>query len=132
MNRETATGTFEVSLTPQSDNASDDPMLARHLIDKTFQGDLEGKSVGQMFSAGTAVSGSAGYVAIEKVQGSLQGRSGSFVLQHNGTMTRGEPRLDLTVVPDSGTGELTGLEGEMTIDIDDGKHSYNLSYSLPG
>src|SRR5437763_9782297 len=123
-----AAGTFEVKLTPQ---ATDDPTLARLTIDKQFHGDLEGTSKGQMLSAATDVKGSAGYVAIERVTGTLQGRSGSFVFQHSGTMTRGAPQLSVTVVPDSGTGELAGLEGKLEIQIEGGKHSYRVEYSLP-
>src|SRR4051794_13256902 len=116
-----AAGTFEVKLTPQ---ATDDPTLARLTIEKQFHGDLEGTSKGQMLSAATDVKGSAGYVAIERVTGTLQRRSGTFVLQHSGTMTRGAPQLSVTVVPDSGTGELAGLEGKLDIQIEGGKHSY--------
>lgn len=124
-----ASGTFEVKLTPQNDNP-EDGTLGRMLIDKQFHGDLEAVSKGQMLSAVTAVKGSAGYVAIEKVSGTLQGRKGTFVLQHNGTMTRGEPQLSVTVVPDSGTDQLTGITGKMTIIIADGRHSYNFEYTL--
>jgi len=99
-------------------------------IDKQFQGDLEATSQGEMLTAGTAVQGSAGYVAIERVSGTLHGRRGTFILQHSGTMTRGAPQLAVTVVPDSGTGELAGLSGRMTITIADGKHSYELEYAL--
>ena len=100
-------------------------------IDKQFHGDLEATSKGQMLTAGTGVKGSAGYVAIEKVSGVLHGRSGTFVLQHTGTMTRGTPQLTITVVPDSGTDQLVGLSGKMTIKIADGKHSYEFEYTLP-
>ncbi len=106
-------------------------MLARMSIDKQFVGDLAATSKGEMLSAGTSVKGSAGYVAIERVVGTLGGRRGSFVLQHNGVMTRGAPQLTITVVPDSGTGALAGLSGTMAIIIADGKHSYELDYSLP-
>ena len=99
-------------------------------IDKQFHGDLEGAGKGEMLSAGTVVKGSAGYVAIERVTGKLQGRSGSFVLQHTGTMTRGVPQLSVTVVPDSGTGELTGIAGKLNIIIADGKHSFDFEYTL--
>ena len=99
-------------------------------IDKQFHGDLEATSKGEMLSAVGAVKGSAGYVAIEKVTGKLRGRSGSFVLQHTGTMTRGAPQLSITVVPDSGTGDLVGLTGQMTIHIEAGKHSYEFEYTL--
>jgi hypothetical protein len=124
-----ATGTFDVKLTPQDDK-SDDATLARMTIEKQFHGDLEGSSKGQMLTAATSVKNSAGYVAIEKVTGTLHGRSGSFILQHNATMNRGAPQLSLTVVPDSGTGQLTGITGSMTIKIDNGKHSYGFDYTL--
>jgi hypothetical protein len=99
-------------------------------IDKQFRGDLEATSKGEMLMAGTSVKGSAGYVAIEHVSGSLHGRTGGFVLQHSSTMNRGAPQQSVTVVPDSGTGELEGLAGKMTIDIADGKHSYEFEYTL--
>jgi len=130
-----ASGTFEVKLTPQDDRSQDskpeDATLGRMTIDKQFHGDLEAVSKGQMLTAGTTVNGSAGYVAIERVSGTLHGRSGSFALQHSGVMTRGEPQLTITVVPDSGDGQLTGLAGKMTIKIADGKHSYDFEYTLP-
>lgn len=107
-----------------------DARLGRLSIGKQFQGDLEATSKGEMLTAGTPVKGSAGYVAIELVTGKLHGRSGSFVLQHTGTMDRGEPSLTVTVVPDSGTEELTGLSGKMAINIADGKHSYQFEYTL--
>jgi hypothetical protein len=127
-----ATGTFDVKLHPQplSDPGAD-ATLGRLSIDKQFHGDLKGSSKGEMLSAGTAVKGSAGYVAIERVTGTLDNRPGSFVLQHSGTMTRGEPALSVTVVPDSGTGQLTGLTGRMAIKIDGGVHSYEFDYTLP-
>jgi hypothetical protein len=128
-----ARGTFEVKLAPQpKDDYADGATLARLTIDKQFRGDLTGTSKGQMLSAGTPVKGSAGYVAIEQVTGTLAGRSGTFVFQHSGTMNRGAATLVLTVVPDSGTGELTGLTGSMAIDIANGKHSYDFQYALPG
>jgi len=99
-------------------------------IDKQFHGDLEASSKGQMLAAMTEVQGSAGYVAMERVSGTLQGRKGTFALQHSGTMTRGTPQLSVTVVPDSGTGQLVGLAGKMTINIADGKHSYDFEYTL--
>lgn len=125
-----ANGPFEVKLTPQAQEPEDDATLGRMTIDKQFQGDLEATSKGQMLTAGTNVKGSAGYVAIEKVSGVLNGRSGTFVLQHTGTMTRGAPQLTITVVPDSGTDQLVGLAGKMTIHRADGKHSYEFEYSL--
>ena len=124
-----ASGTFEVKLSPQDDK-SEDAKLGRMIIDKQFHGDLDATSKGQMLSAMTDVQGSAGYVAIEKVSGTLQGRQGSFVLQHSATMTRGEPQLSIIVVPDSGTSELAGLAGKMTIKIADGKHFYEFEYTL--
>jgi len=129
MNR--VTGTFEVKLNPQplADKTAD-ATLGRMSIEKQFHGDLEAASKGEMLSAGTGVKGSAGYVAIERVSGTLQGRSGVFVLQHSGTMTRGAAQLSVAVVPDSGTGELTGLAGTMAINIVDGKHFYDFDYTI--
>ncbi len=126
-----ARGTFEVKLTPQADESAAGAGLARMTLDKRFHGDLEAASQGQMLSAGTAVQGSAGYVALERVSGALHGRTGTFVLQHHGLMDRGAPRLTITVVPDSGTGELAGLTGTMGIEIADGKHSYDFEHTLP-
>ena len=128
-----AGGTFEVQLNPQKpDNKeAERANLGRMSIDKQFHGELEGTSKGEMLSAGTEVTGSAGYVAIERVSGTLRGRSGTFLLQHSGTMTRGAPQMSVTVVPDSGTGQLAGLAGKMTIEITDGKHSYEFDYTLP-
>jgi hypothetical protein len=126
-----ATGPFEVKLSPQTD-ANSDSGIARMTIDKQFHGELEATSVGQMLSAMGSVKGSAGYVAIEKVTGTLNSRKGSFVLQHNATMDRGKPELNIIVVPDSGTGELEGLKGTMHIDVAaGGKHSYKFDYTLP-
>ncbi len=124
-----ARGEFNVAIVPQADR--DIPMLARMTIDKTFTGGLEATSRGQMLSARSAVPDSAGYVAIERVDGMLDGKKGSFVLQHSATMDRGVPTQTITVVPDSGTDELEGLTGALTVIIADGKHSYDLAYSLP-
>jgi hypothetical protein len=99
-------------------------------LDKQFHGDIEGVSKGQMLAVSSQVPGSAGYVAMEWVDGTLHGRKGTFALQHSATMTRGTPQLSITVVPDSGTGELEGLSGTMTIIIADGKHSYEFDYAL--
>jgi len=99
-------------------------------IDKQFHGDLEATSKGQMLAFMTVVKGSAGYVAMEQVTGKLHGQEGTFVLQHNGTMKRGEPGLSVTVVSDSGTGALEGLSGTMEIIVAEGKHSYRFQYSL--
>jgi hypothetical protein len=126
-----ASGTFEVKLVPQADDKNGDAALGRMTIDKQFHGDLDGTSKGQMLTGMTDVKGSAGYVAIEKVSGTLQGRTGTFILQHTGTMNRGVPHLTITVVPDSGTGQLAGLVGNLTIKIDEGKHSYEFEYTLP-
>ena len=100
-------------------------------LSKAFRGDLAGTSTGQMLAVGTSVKGSAGYVAMERVTGTLGGRTGSFALQHSGTMDKGTPTLSVTVVPDSATDELTGLTGSMAIKIEGGKHFYTLQYSLP-
>lgn len=128
MNTQHATGTFDVKLTP--DTASKDP--GRMLLDKAFHGDLEAVSKGQMLAIMTETKGSAGYVAMEVVSGSLAGRKGTFALQHTGTMNRGAQSLSITVVPDSGTGELTGLKGSMKIRIEEGgKHFYDFDYELP-
>jgi hypothetical protein len=127
-----AKGTFEVKLNPQTpDGKFEDATMGRMTIDKQFRGDLEATSKGQMLSAMTDVKGSAGYVAMERVTGTLGGRSGSFVLQHSASMTRGVPQLSVTVVPDSGTGQLVGLTGKMDIIINAGKHSYDFEYTLP-
>jgi hypothetical protein len=127
-----AIGTFEVKITPQSDGKPEDAPIGRMLIDKQLHGDLEATTKGQMLAFSTEVKGSAGYVAMERVTGTLHGRTGSFVLQHNASMNRGAPQLSITVVPDSGTGQLTGLTGKFDIQIAaDGKHSYTFEYTLP-
>jgi hypothetical protein len=126
-----ASGTFEVKLTPQTqDEHVGDPTVGRMSIDKQFQGDLEAASRGEMLAVHTATEGSAGYVAMERVAGTLDGREGTFALQHSGTMTRGVPQLLITVVPDSATGQLAGLAGRMMINIAGGKHSYEFEYTL--
>jgi len=123
------TGPFDVKLAPQAADESG-AGLGRFTIEKQFHGDLEATSAGQMLSSGVGVKGSAGYVAIERVTGTLSGRRGTFVLQHNGLMTRGVPSLTIVVVPDSGTGELEGLSGKMQIIIAGGKHSYDFEYTI--
>ena len=123
-----ASGTFEVKMTPQP--AVEGDTVGKFSLDKKFSGDLEGTSKGEMLAMATAVPGSAGYVAMEQVTGTLNGRSGAFALQHNGTMTRGAGELSVTVVPDSGTDQLKGLAGKLTIKIDDGKHLYEFEYTL--
>jgi hypothetical protein len=125
-----ASGSFEVKITPQAQDEAEGSAIGRLSIDKQFHGDLEATSKGQMLTAGTAIEGSAGYVAIEQATGTLHGRSGAFVLQHSGTMARGAGQLTITVVPDSGAGELVGLAGEMAINIVDGKHLYDFEYTL--
>jgi hypothetical protein len=126
-----ATGTFDVKLSPlAADDYADGKTLGRMTIDKTIRGGLEATSRGQMLTGMGSVKGSAGYVAIERVTGTLDGRRGSFVLQHTGVMTRGDGRLTITIVPDSGTDELTGLAGTMTIEVAAGVHSYALDYTL--
>jgi hypothetical protein len=128
-----ASGSFEVKMSPQAqEDGVGDPSIGRMALDKQFHGGLEATSRGQMLAAMTDVEGSAGYVAIERVTGTLDGRRGTFALQHSGTMTRGVPQLTITVVPDSGTGELLGLAGVMTIEITDGKHSYKFEYTIKG
>jgi hypothetical protein len=122
----TAKGAFIVKVIPEK---SDD-YIARMAIEKEFTGDLEATSTGQMLSAKTEVQGSAGYVALERVAGTLHGRHGTFLLQHHGTMNRGASELRISVVPDSGTGDLSGLSGEMEIQITDGEHFYDFRYEL--
>ena len=127
-----ATGPFDVKISPlEPDEKTEGATVSKLAIDKHYHGDLEGTGKGQMLTAMTDVKGSAGYVAIERVTGSLRGRSGSFVLQHSSTLTRGAPQQSITVVPDSATGHLVGLAGKMTVNIADGKHSYDFEYTLP-
>ena len=128
-----ARGSFEVKATPQVDEDSDKPEstgLGRLTLDKQFHGDLEATSKGQMLSAMTDVKGSAGYVAIERVIGKLNGREGSFILQHSATMHAGAQSMSITIVPGSGTGALTGISGALEIIIEGKKHSYVLKYSI--
>jgi hypothetical protein len=126
-----ATGAFNVKMTPQDDKSLE-PQLGRFTLDKQYHGDLDATGKGQMLTAGTAEKGAGGYVAIEKVTGTLHGRTGSFVLQHSGTMAVGVPQLTITVVPESGTGQLEGIAGKMTIKMaPTGKHTYDFEYTLP-
>jgi len=127
-----ATGTFDVKITPQaSDLAPEGPNLGRMSLDKQYHGDLDGAAKGEMITAaGMAVKESAAYSAIERVSGSLHGKKGSFALQHTGVMTRGKPSLNVTVVPDSATGDLAGLTGRMDIIIEGKQHSYVLDYEI--
>jgi uncharacterized protein DUF3224 len=127
---EMAKGTFEVKAAPVAADSGDDSGIGRLTLDKKFSGDLEGTSRGQMLGFRSATDGSAGYVAMEKVTAKLGGRRGSFVLQHTGTMTRNAPSLNVTIVPDSGTGEFTGISGTMTIIIAEGKHNYEFAYKI--
>jgi hypothetical protein len=124
-----ANGDFDVKLTPQT--ATDTPPWGRMRIEKTFHGPLAGTSIGEMLAVRTDVPGSAGYVALEQVTATLDGRKGSFFFQHSGTMDNGASSLDVTVIPDSGTGELKGLRGKLMIKIDGGKHHYEFAYTLP-
>jgi hypothetical protein len=129
---EFARGPFEVQLVPQTADAhADGAVLGRMTIDKQFSGDLVASSVGQMLTGMGSVKGSAAYVAIERVTGTLAGRSGSFILQHTGVMNRGTQSLTIHVVPDSGTDELTGLSGSMKIEIEGKAHAYVFEYTLP-
>ena len=128
-----AAGPFDVKVTPQKPDTqiARAANLGRLTIDKRFHGDLEGISKGEMLATQTDVPGSAGYVALERVTGKLTGRSGSFVLQHSATKHRGKPVSSITVVPDSGTGELRGLSGKMTITVaSDGGHSYEFDFKF--
>ncbi len=128
---EIATGEFVVKLQPLTvEGQPDGSPLGRMAIDKTITGDLVATTQGQMLTGMTEVKGSAGYVAMERVEGALKGRVGSFVLQHTGTMDRGQPSLSVTVVPDSGTGALVGLAGQFNITVAAGKHSYEFKYTL--
>lgn len=124
------TGKFDVKLAPQDDGTGD-AMLGRMTIDKRYHGELDAAGKGQMLSALTGTKNSAGYVAIERVTGSLKGKKGSFVIQHSGTMSRGAQELNINVVPDSGTDELSGLSGKMMIRIVDGQHFYDFDYTFP-
>ncbi len=127
-----ATGTFEVNLQPLefSAQAKEGLQLGRMSINKTFAGDLIGTSQGEMLSAMTTVKGSAGYVALEQFEGTLNGKKGTFALQHFGIMNKGADRLILEVIPDSGTGALVGLSGKMELDRKEGGHSFVMEYKL--
>jgi hypothetical protein len=127
-----ARGEFVVKLLPLAfEGQANGSKMGRMSIDKTITGDLVATTKGQMLSAMTEVKGSAGYVAIESVEGALKGKKGTFVLQHTGTMNQGHPSLSVTVVPDSGTDELVGLAGQFNIVIASGRHSYEFTYTLP-
>ena len=128
-----ATGTFDVVIKPAGDDDhTDGGALGRMLVDKVFHGDLDGRSVAQMLTGMSPSEKTSGvYVAVERVTATLKGRSGTFILHHTGIMDRGSQNLKVTVVPDSGTGQLEGISGTMTIDIRDGKHFYTFDYALP-
>jgi Protein of unknown function (DUF3224) len=129
-----ATGPFEVKVTPLAAPAAETAegvQLSRFALEKQLRGDLEATGKGEMLAAGTGAKGSSGgYVALEKLNGTLARRKGTFVLQHNSIMTRGVPQMNIFVVPDSGTGELTGLTGKFTIVVAEGKHAYEFDYSF--
>ena len=125
-----ATGPFDVNMTPQGDKLGDG--ITRMLLDKRYHGDLEGTSKGQMLTTGISAKKSGAYIAMENFTGTLQSKTGTFALHHTGIMRAGTPDLSINVVPDSGTGQLTGISGKMTIIIaPDGKHSYDFEYTLP-
>jgi hypothetical protein len=125
-----ATGRFDVNVTPLPADSADTGGFGRMALEKTFSGDITGTSRGQMLAAGTAVEGSGAYVALERITGTLQGRRGSFLLQHNGTMKAGAYEMRITVVPDSGTDELMGLAGTFTIIFEGKNHLYQFDYTL--
>jgi len=129
MSQHQAKGTFDVRMAPQADDTAD---VGRMTLDKTYYGDLEASSIGQMIAVRTPTEGSAGYVAMERVTGTLDSKKGSFALQHFGTMNRGQQHLRIEIVPDSGTEGLTGISGTLDIIIEKGAHSYVLDYALPG
>jgi len=128
-----ASGTFDVTITPApADDHSDNGALGRMTVDKVYYGDLEGRAVAQMLTGMSPTEKTSGvYVAMERVTATINGRKGSFILHHTGIMDRGAQNLKITVVPDSGTDQLTGITGTMTIDIRDGKHFYTFDYRLP-
>ena len=125
-----ASGTFDVKVAPHT-LVSPDETRGRFSLDKQFQGDLTGTGQGEMLTAVGAVQGSAVYVAVERVSGTLHGRRGAFALHHTGIMNRGAQQLSVTIVPDSGTEQLEGIAGTLSITITDGKHFYDLDYTLP-
>jgi hypothetical protein len=127
-----ATGPFDVSMKPASPPDKEGrTAIGRMILDKQYFGDLAATGKGEMLTAVTDTKGSAGYVAIERISGTLKGRKGSFVLQHNGTMSGGAQNLATTIVPDSGTEQLTGISGKLAMELVDGKHVYELNYVLP-
>ncbi len=132
MSHSIAHGPFDVTLAPQAlSTVAQATGIARMSLDKVFHGDLQGTSQGEMLAFRSAVSGSAGYVAMERVTGSLHGRAGSFVLQHSSSMAQGAQQQSIRVVPGSGNGELLGLAGNLTVILTEGRHEYHFEYSLP-
>ena len=128
-----ATGTFDVKIVPETvAGKTPAPGMSQMSIDKTFHGDLEGTSRGSMLSAGDPKSGEAGYVALETITGTLKGHAGSFALMHRATMSGGTGAMEVTVVPGSGTEALKGITGTFIIHINNGQHSYDFDYALPG
>jgi hypothetical protein len=128
-----ATGIFEVKINPQSEDKGEGSTMGRMSLDKQYHGDLEATAKGEMlYASSTGVQGSGSYVAVERVTGKLNGKTGSFALAHKGTMAGGKQQMDIAIVPDSGAGELAGISGTVKIIITaDGKHSYELEYTLP-
>ena len=126
-----ASGTFDVTILPQKDEGIGDATVSRMAIDKRYHGDLEGTGLGQMLAGMGEQKDSGAYVAVERVNGTLRGKTGTFAVHHRGIMNRGTQDLVITVVPDSGTGELAGIAGTMTIEIKDGTHFYTFDYTLP-
>jgi Protein of unknown function (DUF3224) len=127
-----AAGSFTVSIKPQhKPDIAPGSSLGRMALEKQFSGELVASGKGEMLTAMTETAGSAGYVAIERVTGVLHGRRGGFVLQHSGTMAHGVQQLVISVVPDSGSDRLAGIEGTLAIRIVDGEHFYEFNYSLP-
>ena len=132
MSAQHASGPFDVKAVQEgTPDKAEGSTLGRLSLDKQYHGALEATGKGEMLTVGTDVRGSGAYVAVERVTGTLNGRSGSFALQHSGTMTQGVPKLNITVVPDSGSGQLVGITGKMDIVIENGKHSYVLDYTMP-
>lgn len=125
-----AKGTFDVEVVPQANDGGAGSLITGFVLDKEFHGDLKAVSKGRMLAAGTEIEGSGAYTAFEQVTGSLDGKTGTFILQHVGSMRKGEYVMNVTVIPDSGTGELAGIVGTMKIIIEDGKHSYEFTYSF--
>jgi hypothetical protein len=127
-----ATGTFDVTMSPETvSGKTPDPDMGQMGMHKAWQGDLDGTSTGTMIGAGSPARGSAGYVAMEKFTGTLAGRMGSFILQHSGTMANDKLQMTIAVVPSTGTGQLEGISGTMTIRTNNGAHFYDFDYSLP-